>query len=443
MSVERPLNILLLCNRPARGADASTVTDHLDAFRRFSQHNVFELSFIRELPSRVALERFDAIAIHYSTALGYYVDHYISDAARQRVRDFPGLKIAFIQDEYRMIDRVHEVLRFLGIDILFTCVPTPEIEKVYPSPKLPGATRINNLTGYVPEALLSQPAAPVAERPIDVGYRTRRMPYWLGALGVEKSWIADEFAARARDSDLRLDISCNEADRLYGARWTEFVGSCKAMLGVESGASVFDFTGDLQKQVDAYVAAHPQATFEEVQAKFLLPYEGKIRLNQISPRCFEAAALRTAMVLFEGEYSGVLEPWRHYLPLKKDFSNFPEVLAALRDQAGRQRLVDRTFEEVARNPAWSYRTFIGQFDDVLDRELAARGKPLAVAPYTAGTYRAALVGSPAYAWKRFTSSVLQRLLLGTGLRKYLFKIWGSTPVTFRHAVRPLLRIIGR
>jgi len=66
-----------------------------------------------------------------------------------------------------------------------------------------------------------------------------------------------------------------------------------------------------------------------------------------------------------------------------------------------------------------------------------------VAPYTAGTYRAALVGSPAYAWKRFTSSVLQRLLLGTGLRKYLFKIWGSTPLTFRHAVRPLLRILGR
>lgn len=439
----RKLNVLLLCNRPARGADASTVTDHLDAFRRFSRHNVFELSFIRELPSRVALERFDVLAIHYSTALGYYVDHYISPDARQRVRDFPGLKVAFIQDEYRMIDRVHEVLRFLGIDVLFTCVPTPEIEKVYPSAKLPEVTKINNLTGYVPEALLSRPVVPIAERPIDVGYRTRKPPYWLGELGVEKWRIADRFREHARDAGLRLDVSYDEADRLYGSSWIDFVASCRAMLGVESGASVFDFSGDLQKSVDAYVAQHPDATFEEVQARFLGPYEGKIRLNQISPRCFEAAALRTAMVLFEGEYSGVLEPWRHYLPLKKDFSNFPEVLAALRDQAGLQRLVDRTFEEVARNPVWSYRTFIGQFDDVLERELAARGKPLAAAPYTAGTYRAALVGSPAYAWKRFTSSVLQRLLLGTGLRKYLFRIWGSTPLTFRHAVRPLLRIIGR
>jgi len=439
----RKLNVLLLCNRPARGADASTVTDHLDAFRRFSRHDVFELSFIRELPSRVALERFDVLAIHYSTALGYYVDHYISPAARQRVRDFPGLKVAFIQDEYRMIDRVHEVLRFLGMDVLFTCVPTPEIEKVYPSAKLPGVTKINNLTGYVPEALLSRQVVPIADRPIDVGYRTRKPPFWLGELGVEKWRIADQFREHARDTGLTLDVSHDEADRLYGAKWTNFVASCKAMLGVESGASVFDFSGELQRSVDAYVAQHPNASFEEVQVKFLGPYEGRIRLNQISPRCFEAAALRTAMVLFEGEYSGVLEPWRHYLPLKKDFSNFPEVLAALRDQAGLQRLVDRTFEEVARNPAHSYHTFVAQFDDALERELAARGKPMAQRPYEAGSYRAALLGSPAYAWKRLTSSVLQRLLLGTGLRPILFRIWGNTPLTFRHAVRPLLRIIGR
>ena len=439
----RKLNVLLLCNRPARGADASTVTDHLDAFRRFSRHTIFELSFIRELPSRLALERFDVLAIHYSTALGYYVDHYISPAARQRVRDFQGLKIAFIQDEYRMIDRVHEVLGFLGIDVLFTCVPTPEIEKVYPTGKLPGLTKINNLTGYVPEALLSRPVAPIAERPVDVAYRTRRMPYWLGALGFEKGWIADEFVARARDTGLRLDISCKEADRLYGEKWTAFVASCKAMLGVESGASVFDFTGDIKKQVDDYVAAHPQASFEEVQAKFLLPYEGKIRLNQISPRCFEAAALRTAMVLFEGEYSGVLQPGRHYIPLRKDFANFTEVVDALRDHAGLQCLVDRTFEEIANSPKYSYRAFVEQFDQVIEREFAARGKSTAATPYGSGGFRAALVSSPAYAWKRVTSYLMQRLLLGTGLRRYLFRIWGQTPLTFRHTLRPLLRIIGR
>jgi hypothetical protein len=74
--------------------------------------------------------------------------------------------------------------------VLFTCVPTPEIGKVYPADKLPGVACINNLTGYVPEALLSRPVAPIAERTIDVGYRARKPPFWLGALGVEKWRIA-------------------------------------------------------------------------------------------------------------------------------------------------------------------------------------------------------------------------------------------------------------
>ena len=144
-----------------------------------------------------------------------------------------------------------------------------------------------------------------------------------------------------------------------------------------------------------HMAGNPSmgASFEEVQAKFLLPYENKIRLNQISPRCFEAAALRTAMVLFEGEYSGVLEPGRHYILLRKDFSNFAEVLDALRDDAGLQRLVDRTFEEIARNPKYSYRTFVEQFDQVVEREFAARGKSAAMMPYGSGGFRAALISS--------------------------------------------------
>lgn len=149
------------------------------------------------------------------------------------------------------------------------------------------------------------------------------------------------------------------------------------------------------------------------------------------------------MVLFEGEYSGVLAPGRHYIPLRKDFSNFADVIAALRDTAGLQRMVDRAFAEVAQNPANAYQTFIGRFDDVLEREVAARSRPLATRPYDAASFRSALLASPAYAWKRVTSSTLQRLLLGTGLRPWLMRIWGQTPLTFRHTLRPLLRIIGR
>ncbi|MBT8506740.1 hypothetical protein B1F79_04690 [Coxiella-like endosymbiont of Rhipicephalus sanguineus] len=51
----------------------------------------------------------------------------------------------------------------------------------------------------------------------------------------------------------------------------------------------------------------------------------KIDYNQISPRHFEAVATKTLQILYEGEYSNILKPWVHYVPLKKDYSNFDEV----------------------------------------------------------------------------------------------------------------------
>jgi hypothetical protein len=214
------------------------------------------------------------------------------------------------------------------------------------------------------------------------------------------------------------------------------------MLGVESGSSVFDFDGSLQRKVDDYVAKHPDASFEEVQRMFLAPYEGRIRQNQISPRCFEAAALRTAMVLYEGEYSGILQPGRHFVPLRKDFANFPEVVERLRDTAGLQRIVDCTYEEVARNEAYSYRAFVRRFDDAVEAQFERHG----IAPrvrYSAARYAAQMTMSPAYLLHRFYSRSLQWVLLGTPLRRIIFRIWGRVPASARQAVRPFLRLIGR
>ncbi len=438
-----PLNILLLCNRPVKNADASTVTDHLDAFVNFSEHKVTQLSFIRHLPSQLDLSRFDAIIIHYTIAIGYLSDHYIDQEAKDRIRNFQGMKIVFIQDEYRSVQSVLETLRYLDIDMLFTCLPESEINKVYSEDELPDIIKINTLTGYVPKSLTEVSVPSIAERPIDVAYRTRKPPFWLGELAYEKWQIADHFNEYAKDKHLQLDISYDEADRIYGHQWVKFVSSTKTMLGVESGASVFDFTGGLQKKVDAYVAKHPDITFPEIQEKFLQPYEGLIYLNQISPRCFESAALRTVMILFEGAYSGILKPWKHYIPLKKDFSNFDEVLSVLKDNVFLQKMADRTFEEIALNPEYSYETFIKYFDASVVDAFNAKSIQRSGHYYTDFGYRFALAMSPRYAAKRFSTLTLQRILLGTKIRAIIFRMWGHIPFNIRNIVRPLLRMLGR
>ena len=441
---QRPLNILLLCNRTAGGADARTVTDHLEAFGRYSSHRLQKLSFLRELPASLDLGQFDAIVIHYTIAIGWLSEHYMSAQTRRKIRDFRGLKALFIQDEYRAVNQLHATLRDMEVDLLFSCVPEPEIEKVYPKLALPGIRVVNTLTGYVPESLVRLAVEPIDRRPIDVGYRTRKYPYWLGQLAYDKWMIAEQFEARARGTGLRLDLSHVEGERLYGPRWTQFIASCKCVLGVESGSSVFDFDGTIQRAVEYFVAANPEATFEEVQRRFLLPHESRVNYGQIAPRCFEAAALRTVMVLYEGRYSGVLEPGRHYIPLRKDFSNFDEVYALIRDARALQEIADRAYREVACNPDYSYRAFIRRFDEYIAQEFERRGKQSAVKRYTRARYLGQLARSPDYLAGRLVAWTFQWLLLAPARRPWMMKLWTRIPSRERERIRPLVRrLLGR
>jgi hypothetical protein len=150
------------------------------------------------------------------------------------------------------------------------------------------------------------------------------------------------------------------------------------MLGTETGASVFDFTGAIRQAVEDHLRRDPRADFETLQRLYFADEEGRIRVNQISPRCFEAAALRTLLILYEGEYSGLLTPWRHYVPLKKDYSNLDEVLATLRNPSKAQHIVDTAYDEVARNPTNSYAGFVKMFDQTISEMVrpGVRTEPL-------------------------------------------------------------------
>lgn len=373
------LNVLLLAVCPA--TRANTIADHVEAFSRHSRHRILVAQNYRALigpvfgfgnaiGKRWPLDDFDAIVVHYSNYLVHPTS--FDEESKERLAAFRGLKVLFIQDEYRTVDATVDAIARIGFHVMFTCVPEEEVDRVYPSTRLPELRRVGTLTGYVPERLLDRRVPAVAARPIDVGYRARRLPFWLGSLAAEKWQIVPGFLNAVHGAGLRCDISYREEDRLYGEAWIRFITSCKAMLGVESGASVFDFKGTVQRDVDAYVMAHPEASFEEIRSRFLLPHEHRVRLNQISPRCFEAAALRTPMVLFEGQYSGILQPGRHYVALRKDYSNIDEVVAAIKDAALLQEMADRTYQEIARNEAYSYAGFVRRFDDVVSEEWKSR-----------------------------------------------------------------------
>ena len=342
------------------------ILDHIDAIATRSRHHVYLFnSTLNPQGHALDLDEFDVVVIHYSL-YSFLGEQELGAGLRRKIRAFRGLKIQFIQDDYRWVNATTEAMRFMGIDVLFTLVPESEHGKIW-SNRLPGVQLITYLAGYIPDRLVGRVVSPLADRPIDVGYRSRPAPFWLGAMGHNKVRIGQGFSQHAAPYGLRCDISWKEQDRLYGIAWDRFNESCRAMLGCGSGASIADFDGSCERAVKRYQQARPDAPFAEVAASVLRPYEGSIDLDVISPRHFEAIAARTSLVLFPGPYSGILRPWEHYIPLERDFSNMPQVVARLRDVPQLEAMTAKAYDDVIGSGRHSYAAFVRFFDEVVDR----------------------------------------------------------------------------
>jgi len=268
------------------------------------------------------------------------------DKLYQAVKHFTGLKFQLVQDEYAQVNTVIDKMIDLNIRLFFTLVKPELVREAYPGDQLNNTKFVTVLTGYVPQNLLNVEPPPIAERKVDLFYRSRACPYWLGSLTYEKVEICQRMNELTKDTDLNVDLSVEESDRIYGKAWINKLCNSRAVLGTESGSSIWDFTGQIEKECNQYMKNNPEASFEQAYKDLLYKYDGNLIYSAISPRVFEAAALKTPMIMFPGWYSGVLEPDKHYIMLQKDFSNIKEVLEKLRNNEYLQALADRTYEDL-------------------------------------------------------------------------------------------------
>jgi hypothetical protein len=337
---------------------ANCVQEHIDSFRNHTRHKVTVCSpidrrnrlrgVLREKPE-ISLQtasggKFDVVVIHYSLCILF--ENYVPLYLREALHEFDGLKIQVIQDEYRWINRMMDEMIYLGIDGLFSSLSTDNLPKVYRHPEMARVTKVSTLPGYVSRDWPMGNVPAIKEREKHLIYRGREIPFWLGDVAWEKTSLAKEFSNRVTGKGLLVDLSSKEEDRIYGVGWLDFIKSGKAVLGLEGGSSIFDFDDSIEERVKTYLQENPDADYDEVHELILAPYEGNIVHRTITPRSFEAIAIRTAQVLFLGEYRGVMQPWRHYIPLERDFSNLDQVCGYLRDDDFLQELVDRAYEEI-------------------------------------------------------------------------------------------------
>jgi len=401
-----------------------TVRDHVESLKSHSGHSFYIADCRGAIEATVALDRFDVVAFHYSVIISRH--DFISRQLADACSAFRGLKVLFIQDEYRWIDQTVRAIAALGINVLFSVVNRDLLNVIYSDPSINGVRKELTLTGYVPEELTNLDVPTFSARPIDVGYRGRKVPFWLGAFAQEKWQIGERFKVDAVALGLKIDIASDERSRLYRRGWIDFLTKSKAVLGTESGASICDFTGDIQRRVDQFVADNPGATFEEVRVHCLEGIDGRHIIHVISPRCFEAAALRTLMILYPGDYSGILEPWRHYVPLAKDHSNIEEVISVLRSPEQAQQIIDAAYREIACNSRYTFATFVKHFDAVVDEEL---NRPvfseMSSRPLT------------------FEKQLLERILRRQIIKRWLYMKFVVAPASLRFYLPTWLRLVLR
>ncbi len=385
------LNILILYDD--RSTHIGTIREHLEAFQKYSAHACHFMPATGPLTSGagdasiIDLNVYDAVLLHYSVRVS--LEEHISPDIARAITAYSGQKLLFIQDEYDTTETARRWIECLGIDAVFTNVPSDALDAIYPRNRFPNVGFVPTLTGYVPEdSTIESFALPIADRKILIGYRGRQLPHQYGALGYDKFRIGVEVKRLATTRGIAVDIEVDDRRRIYGLGWYRFLGSVRATLGTESGSNVFDFDGNIAR----LAAANANMPFSIFAERFLAQHENFVRMNQISPKIFEAIRLRTALILFEGEYSGVVHPNKHYIPLKHDFSNADEAFAKLQDLEYIESMTTRAYRDVVDSGCYSYATFVKSVDAFLDtRKLSRRRADIISVPLIAKLPKSALI----------------------------------------------------
>jgi hypothetical protein len=290
------------------------------------------------------------LCILHTTFLSHARWSYSFDAYREKFRWVARLdcpKVALPQDEYDHSGVMDDWLLELGITSVYSCFGPSQWQTLYPQVSQ-RATFQETLTGFIDADAAAEVARrilPHGKRPYDIVYRARKLPYWLGHHGQLKHRIGEVVRERAGSLGLQTDISTRPEDTIFGSGWLDFLMSGRAVVGAESGSSVLDTKGEIQRRISRLLAGQPDLAFDEVDAQMPAGWDSHT-FFAISPRHLEAVITKTAQVLVEGGYSGVLEPERHYIPVRRDFSDLDEALERLRDLEAVEAMTERAYQDV-------------------------------------------------------------------------------------------------
>lgn len=341
----------------------STSWNHLYSHQQYSGHNCFYINLaVNKIPHYITNIKFDLIIFDTLFFVRFKRNYFLNLMKKAAVlKKSSAIKVMIPQDEFINTDLLCRFASEFNIDHIFSVAPETEWSKIYKGVDR-GKTRLHKvLTGYLDDRTIQDVAHLTGEtvRNVDIGYCAAAPLFWHGRHGMLKSQIGQAFLSSELAEGLQMNIITPKGHAFLGNDWFRFLLRCKYTLGVESGTSILDEDGTISARTESYVRDHPQASFEEVEAICFPGADGSFNLFALSPRHLEACVTRTCQILTEGDYDGVLKPWVHYLPLKKDFSNLSQIIELVRNDSLRSEIVERAYHDVVASKIYSYANYVG------------------------------------------------------------------------------------
>jgi len=342
----------------------ATLWDQLYCFKRYSEHNCFYLNLaVRRAGWYLKSIKFDLIIFGTLFLANRMVDEWFEPSLikARALKPLKAVKIVFPQDEHAYTESLSEFIREFDINCIFSVAPESEWPRIYEKIDSTKTKLFRVLTGYLDDTTVTRInllSKDVDSRDIDLGYRTFRAAPNLGRHGFLRQQIADLFEEQAPTHGLVTDISTRMEDTLWGDAWYKFLLRCKYTISVEGGASVFDPDGTIQRKTESFLEHNPQATFAEVEEACFPGLDGQLNYAAISPRHLEACVTRTCQILVAGKYNDILVPGRHYIELKRDFSNIDQVLDAIKRDDLRQEITECAYREIVDSGRYTYRSYV-------------------------------------------------------------------------------------
>lgn len=345
-----------------------TVLDSVFCFKKYQKrHKIFYYNYnsgLNIIPI-IKNQNFDMIVFHNT----FMCIRWTSKKMKEVIKEFSEFwkkssKAVIMQDEYIANNLVIDFINKLDVDIIFSLGKKNATEKLYPKEKIGNKKIVKILTGYVDRESVTKvnKLQKKIVRDIDIGYRGGKVNFSMGEIGLLKTKIPEKFNDFAKKyPEMKIDIknTLGNKNLFLGEDWIKFLLRCRTMVGCLGGSSILDADGTLyRKYIKLMNERFGSDYYEKIKDELEERHDTDLDYTAISPRCFECAMTRTCQLLVEGDYEGIMLPGKHFIEIKRDFSNLKEVIEKVKDKTYCEKIAENAYKDLIESHKYDYSRYV-------------------------------------------------------------------------------------